>query len=398
MNKNCYDDLIIKRSGTKNIHITYPSCKMNNKMLILLKQIKKRWFIKKMKKAYKLYRFLETRQLYNLNTFLTYVLGLILFLFLWKFKSKRADMPRILDFTYGTLLAGKNVPSAYTYLEQSLIINEEKRVNKKANLSLLRVGIFTDELRGIGTPGGIGYCVSELAFLLSKNGATVTIVFLGSGDPTEEMKNYMKKHKIIFVKLNPPLIKLESQSSILFKSYYSLLYLMQKNESEEFDVIHFNDYLGHGLLPLYAKRQGWLLQSSNIIVTLHGTSGWARFGNKVLPQSTFDISIDWIEKESISQADIVLAPSKFMASFASSRGVRMKNIVLMPNAPPNVPVTKSDQIFVDEEKDYKILEIVFFGRLEFRKGPFLFIEAVKIFAKSYPDITVCVIYAGKLAF
>jgi len=300
------------------------------------------------------------------------------------YQSGCKNRSSVTDFTYGTILAGRNSDKAYTNLDRISFKSVEK--SRDSNIKGLRVCIFTAEFAGIFPSGGIGYVLSELAQLLASEKAQVTIAYLGSGKPHETMTKDLENKGVSFVKLPEPDIPIAPGHVSLVGSYKALLYLM--NEENQFDIVHFNDYLGHAIYPLYAKRQGWLLDKTKVVVTLHGTTMWSRLANKQLPHTIDDISVSWIEREAISAADVVWAPSKFIATSLLSEGVELpENVVVLKNAPPTLKhiSNKHRELYGRRiEKSTSVInEIVFFGRLEMRKGPLLLIEALEQLSKKH---------------
>jgi len=300
------------------------------------------------------------------------------------YQSGCKNRSSVTDFTYGTILAGRNSDKAYTNLDRISFKSVEK--SRDSNIKGLRVCIFTAEFAGIFPSGGIGYVLSELAQLLASEKAQVTIAYLGSGKLHETMTKDLENKGVSFVKLPEPDIPIAPGHVSLVGSYKALLYLM--NEENQFDIVHFNDYLGHAIYPLYAKRQGWLLDKTKVVVTLHGTTMWSRLANKQLPHTIDDISVSWIEREAISAADVVWAPSKFIATSLLSEGVELpENVVVLKNAPPTLEhiSNKHRELYGRRiEKSTSVInEIVFFGRLEMRKGPLLLIEALEQLSKKH---------------
>jgi len=291
------------------------------------------------------------------------------------------------EFTYGTILAGRNSDKAYNDLD--LIRYNSVENSPDSNIRGLRVCIFTAEFGGIFPSGGIGYVLAELANLLASQKAYVTVAYLGSGKLDETLAKDLRERGVLFIKLPEPDIEVAPNHISLVGSYKALLYLRDKHN--HFDIIHFNDYLGHAIYPLFAKRQGWLLEKTTVVVTLHGTTMWSRLANKQFPQTLDDISVNWIEREAISAADVIWAPSKFIATSLISEGVILpENVVILKNAPPTLEHinSKHEESFDGKTKRNMPFtnEIVFFGRLEMRKGPLLLIDALVALSKKHPTI------------
>ena len=293
------------------------------------------------------------------------------------------------DFTYGTVIAGLNSPGAYSQLEtnvQGFLKDDHYGIN--CHVSGYSIGIFTYEYHGIGPSGGIGHVLYELALLLSKHNAIVTLVYLGEDRMEDKIVRDYAARGISIVKAPPPKVTLSPNHVTLQPSYKALHFLMESEAKNEiFDIIHFNDYLGHALFPLYAKKQGWLLANTQVVITLHGPASWARLASGMsLPRNLDEISIDWYELEAISQADYIWAPSKFMAAYVASRGVELKHerVYNLANTPPSSQIEVSPSV----GEINRILEIVFFGRLEIRKGPLLFVKALNLLVKKHLGILV----------
>uniref|UniRef100_A0A7S1Z8H6 Glycosyltransferase 2-like domain-containing protein n=1 Tax=Ditylum brightwellii TaxID=49249 RepID=A0A7S1Z8H6_9STRA len=303
------------------------------------------------------------------------------------YQSGCKNRSSVTDFTYGTILAGRNSDKAYNDLD--LIRYNSVENSPDSNIRGLRVCIFTAEFGGIFPSGGIGYVLAELANLLASQKAYVTVAYLGSGKLDETLAKDLRERGVLFIKLPEPDIEVAPNHISLVGSYKALLYLRDKHN--HFDIIHFNDYLGHAIYPLFAKRQGWLLEKTTVVVTLHGTTMWSRLANKQFPQTLDDISVNWIEREAISAADVIWAPSKFIATSLISEGVILpENVVILKNAPPTLEHinSKHEESFDGKTKRNMPFtnEIVFFGRLEMRKGPLLLIDALVALSKKHPTI------------
>lgn len=227
-----------------------------------------------------------------------------------------------------------NSKNSYRNIKNELNIDHIAIEERNVRLNGIRVGIFTNELGNRFSSEGIGYCVEDLGFLLASRGADVTLLYLGNGKLSGKILTSLAYNGIEFVNLNYTETKIESPPYTMNKSFYALLHLMKVENTMPYDLVHFNDYLGHGMFTLFAKRQGWLLSRTKVLVTLYGISNWKRLGNKELLKNTKDISIDYFEKQAIADADIVVAPSRFIAEYILSRGIDMKKVVHLPNPPP----------------------------------------------------------------
>lgn len=290
------------------------------------------------------------------------------------------------DFTYGTTLAGRNAIGAYGQLESILEQNFQPLVHREHSVAGIKVCIITNEYFGIGPLGGIGHVLYELTRLLSKHNAVVTVVYLGENKIDDEIVRDNAARGISLVRAPRPKILIEPNHNSLKDSYRALHFLMESEAKNElFDIVHFNDYLGHGLYPLYAKKQGWLLARSKVVITLYGTDGWTKMASEMtLPRNLNDLRLDWCEMQAIALADYVCASSKFIATYVLSRGIKIGgNLFHIGNAPPLVQSGKAAN---RNKMINKFSEIVLFGRFEFHPGLDLFIKGLDLFALGHPGV------------
>ena len=104
-------------------------------------------------------------------------------------------------------------------------------------------------------------------------------------------------------------------------------------------------------------------------VKLHATSAWQRDGNHRWPQGTNDLALDFRERYAFENADVQMSPSRYMLDYVERQGWKVGNaVVAYPFPEPVVRDATAD--------DQAPTEVVFFGRLEIRKGLDLFLDAV----------------------
>jgi glycosyltransferase involved in cell wall biosynthesis len=148
-----------------------------------------------------------------------------------------------------------------------------------------------------------------------------------------------------------------------------------------FDIVHFPENSGIGYFSTLAKFEGLILRDASIVVGLHGAEvEWAAMLGKRYPSEQYAVNQGFFERRSAELADVVISPSEYMLEYVRLRGWKLPpstyvipNIVstseLHPTSlDPDPPATNSSLI----------TEIVFFGRLEERKGVRLFVEALEL--------------------
>jgi glycosyltransferase involved in cell wall biosynthesis/predicted O-methyltransferase YrrM len=155
----------------------------------------------------------------------------------------------------------------------------------------------------------------------------------------------------------------ESQTAELVSRFLS---------TRTFDLLLFQEFLGHGFRALQARLSGHASAPGTAAVTLHSCRQWIYEGMRRLPSSREDLLVDVLERESARLADAVVAPSRHMAEWASSHW-------RLDEAPRVVPYCYD----IGLQRPASVVEhcgpfthLVFFGRLETRKGLHLLCRAL----------------------
>ena len=207
---------------------------------------------------------------------------------------------------------------------------------------------------------------------------------------------YRDEHNIKLVGLYRP-----NQNYIgrqLLESHEVYKYL--KTHEHVFDIAHFHDYRGAAYYSLLAKTQGLFLRNLLIVIQTHGNNKWAKVvGNSEVLGDVGELEMDFMERRAVKLADFVVSPSRYLLEWMRRESWSENTngeAVVHPNLMPEESRRKSssrnsdgrneysdEQEVVDEEheemrKKAAVDELVFFGRLETRKGVVEFCDAVDI--------------------
>ena len=237
-----------------------------------------------------------------------------------------------------------------------------------------RICIATAEFAGPHRNGGIGTFCLSLATTLAEAGHQVTVLYLArraDGGSMEQWRSQLDAHGIQFVPLPPPAIALDALPGMA-TSYEAYLWLRER----EFDVIRFPDWQGHGYYTALARHQGLDFQNTIIWIGAHGPTAWVKSMNREFMDGRGDLETDFMERESVALADVLTGPSQYMLRWMREHGWRM---------PPNSYVQQNilsphlrqswEEASAPAESG-AIRELIFFGRLEERKGVGLFCDAL----------------------
>jgi len=260
-----------------------------------------------------------------------------------------------------------------------------------------RVCIASYEFVGPTKTGGIGTAYTSLAEALAEAGHDVTVLYLGLRDPEAStpfshwVEHYAAKG-IRFVELpESDLPRVYYGHFEAKRSYLAYMWLAAADRERPFDVIHFPETLGHGYYAQLAKRQGWAFDSATFAIGIHSSTYWVMETNRVAFLTGQEFAADFLERSSVALADVVISPSAYMVDWMQARGWDLPERVSIQQYVRSRVVAEA----APEPSAGQIDEIVFFGRLETRKGLELFCDALDLLADegAIPDVSIA--FMGK---
>jgi|HubBroStandDraft_6_1064221.scaffolds.fasta_scaffold41767_3 glycosyltransferase involved in cell wall biosynthesis/GT2 family glycosyltransferase len=242
---------------------------------------------------------------------------------------------------------------------------------------LPRVCIATWEIEGPSRNAGIGTAYTSLADALKRAGYDVTVLFLLGCHPTDgnmiDWVDYYRTEKgmklIPLPMAHEPRIHAAWASSV---SYHTYVWL--KEHQHDFDIIHFPECQGLAFYSLLAKRQGLTFGNATFVVGTHGPTFWVKEGSQDYIRNLGELEIDFMERVSVAAADIVVSPSQYLLNWMQLNGWELpEQTYVTPYVLPKMVLSENS---APRQKRKDIREIVFFGRLEIRKGLKLFCDAL----------------------
>ncbi len=244
------------------------------------------------------------------------------------------------------------------------------------------VAIVTPDFVGPIRNGGVGTAAYWLARQLTAAGCVVEVVYTGpleTGTAESWERHFPKRCGFRFVCLSEWIgraalsvagLRLFPEAENLRLSLHVLEYLKRSRYS----AIYFQDYLGHGFRTLQYKRAGLGFQDTPCVLTLHSSQRWIREGMARLPQGFPAVELDFQERECARLADQIVAPSRHMAEWAVDRwGLARDRITVVPYCFDEEagPRRRCCRVF------HGFRHLVFFGRLETRKGLHFVLQALQ---------------------
>ncbi|KAM0789308.1 hypothetical protein ACM66B_000147 [Microbotryomycetes sp. NB124-2] len=252
---------------------------------------------------------------------------------------------------------------------------------KRQSSNAVRCLLVTPELASLHKNGGIGTAFTELAFALAADDAfdvSVLMVQDENSFPAQVVANA----KSLLASRRVKLLFLEKKGEVMPHMWTPVTSVRTwkwlRARDGQFDVIHFPDNTGIGYFSALGRHEGLALQQSLIVVGLHGPDvEWSSLLDKRLPSDRYSVELQHFEKWTVELADVVVAPSEYILEYVRLRGWSVPRYSFVI---PNIfdPGAVDHQRAARMRKVQPIKELVFFGRLEERKGPRLLIRALEM--------------------
>lgn len=244
------------------------------------------------------------------------------------------------------------------------------------------IAIITPDIWGPTRNGGIGTSYYHLALLLAKQHKVTILYTLGhyTDNTHSDWQKTYDKAGITFI----PLILPEgTDDSAFFRSLYAYEWL----RDNPVDIAHFPDWQGGAYHSCYGKRYDNTLTTTSIIIGLHSPTSWHKaYDAPDSPTSTDEKLVTFMERTALELCDTLISPSQYLLDWCQDDCAwsLSPDQHVIANHYPDKPLTPNHL------NGNEISELVFFGRLEHRKGLTLFCDTLKALKQegtSLPIIT-----------
>jgi glycosyltransferase involved in cell wall biosynthesis len=268
--------------------------------------------------------------------------------------------------------------------------------------------LVSSEFEGIYRNGGIGTFYKALSEQLADDGWYVILlltytdrVFGGrstlssinhifSTSETERVLSLRAIHKQLLEQHAPDGYARESFRCLLFTQAVLERYPQARVYAE------FPEMFGAAHHVIHAKHAGLLGDRCVVAVTMHSGHEWVFEANeKYVPDRPTDFwQVSSNEAFSFEQADLSFFPSHFLRAKVEAYGWRAPRAIHMPYFVPVFDRDRSDRNDLPQLDEAR-RPVVFFGRLEERKGLCTFVEALKALPRSLKQ-SLDVVFVGKV--
>jgi glycosyltransferase involved in cell wall biosynthesis len=238
-----------------------------------------------------------------------------------------------------------------------------------------RVCIISSEVVGPHKNGGVGtHCFYLSGFLSRELGCQVTLLYTGQIAARDERywtQWFKNELGIEFVWLVPPSKAPEEVPEGLWGYHASIArQVFEWLRQQRFDECHFQDMHANGFRCFQAKRLGLAFQDTLLSCTVHSSMEWICEAMQALPQAGLEeLQTKYMERYCVQQCDVLISPSQHMLSWLVAHEIRLpRNRHLLPY----LFDPKLKKVGAERPAGH----LIFFGRLEVRKGLLLFLRTL----------------------
>ncbi|WP_179505168.1 MULTISPECIES: glycosyltransferase [unclassified Sphingomonas] len=264
-----------------------------------------------------------------------------------------------------------------------------------------RICIATEQVMGPVRNGGIGNTYGALAIMLAEAGFDTTVLYLrGTRVETETIEYWIDHYAQRGVRLVPcpdyaDEIGFASNADRWLRIPYNM---MRWLIDHPMDVVHVSEWRGTSYLCLLAKRQGLAFAQTLFLVKTSSPWMWNRlYGSHTLERADDLVKIH-AERRSVEMADVVIGGSLHLLRWMASQGYALPQgrCFVQPNVATFAklePLMHSRAL--PRGARTPVDEIVFFGRLEARKGLFIFCQAIRRLIRKGAPLPKRITFMGK---
>lgn len=240
----------------------------------------------------------------------------------------------------------------------------------------MRICVVTPDIVGPINNGGVGTFCAHLLELLKGHERTLVFTTAEERNAARGWRRRYEQAGIRVVTLSELKRHAETrdihpeQDRFLQRSW--MVYRWLANEA--FDLVHFQDWCANGFYSIRARRTGLALANTRLAVTVHSPSEWLRRGMHEWADDTLaHLRLHYAERYCVEQADATVFPSAHMRDWCRREGWRIPD----DHRVIPYPYTGGTSATARKATEPDPAHLVFFGRLEARKGLGLFLDALE---------------------
>lgn len=233
----------------------------------------------------------------------------------------------------------------------------------------MKIAFITREFNPLSRQGGIGTAMRHLYAWLSHAGYSIDIYY--TGRPSFALPFLIKTAKKNGIQINFAAslcgIALRNADLRARKAFHIL-------RSTHYDIYLFHDFMADAFHCLQEKSSCKALSDAQIGIVAHGSAQWVDEGNGQTATAGKRAALYAMERFCCESADFLVSPSRYLVGWMQEHDWKLP---VQTQIIPNFFSDPNDRTYQHNGSiERHINEIVFFGRLEERKGIRLFCESI----------------------
>jgi O-antigen biosynthesis protein len=237
----------------------------------------------------------------------------------------------------------------------------------------MKICLVSNEILGAHKCGGIGTATSQLSVFLGKRGHSVTLFYVGSSS-LDRSDLWVALYRAANVRVaHFPM----TEAPIYPRFMKQPCEIYEQLRAQDFDVILFQEWMALGHSCVIAKKCGLAFQQTVLATIAHASTPWILAANSCFPRTPETLALSYLEQRAIEESDALVSPSNYLVDWMRLQGWNL------PEATDVIPyyLYAQDLLGVSRHVENRATikrtrHIVFFGRLEERKGVNLFLRSL----------------------
>lgn len=247
-----------------------------------------------------------------------------------------------------------------------------------------RILIVTQDIVGPINNGGIGTAYYYAANELARRGHQVTVLYsLNQLSEEKSVAHWVEDYRsrgVTFIPCPDPEVPVSPGILGLAASIPYRVYEWLKRHQDDYDVVHASEWGANLFFCLQAKILGLHFSKLHFVIKTSSPYLWSCIGNNEAIHQYGDLPRIFMERKSVDWADHVISGSHYMLNWMEQNGYRLPEgrCFVQPNIFPAIPPGD-----IKQSELTAATELVFFGRLERRKGLHLLMDALARLLRSH---------------
>jgi glycosyltransferase involved in cell wall biosynthesis len=232
-------------------------------------------------------------------------------------------------------------------------------------VSSRRITLVSSQLLGFETGGGVGAATTFLAIALARMGHQVAVLYAKERLPhpmEDEWRGRYDREGVGIRFLTTPDVPVEP-------AYFGRTRAVERAlGADPPEVVIAHEYGAPAYIALRLRQVGLAYQDTLFVTYCHGTGRWAKtiVGNPRLSPEM--LAYARLEQAAAELSDVVVSPSAYLVEWMRGQGWQLPDTRVVPLVTRSTATGEALPGAVDVNGDRPVERVVFFGRLEKRKG------------------------------